>query len=434
MPDLVADLLTFIDRSPTPYHVAEEAARRLRAGGFRELGEEELWDLSPGDRCFVIRNHGSLLALEVGALPPSEGGFRILGAHTDSPNLRLKPKPDQRSGGYRKLMVEPYGGVLFHTWLDRDLSLAGRVTLRGERGPRTLLLDFERPLLCIPSLAIHLNRAVNKEGLKLNPQQHLLPVMGLEMGPDLAEFLTTELRAKADVDVRPGDVLAYDLMTYDAQPASVIGARGEFIAAPRLDNLGSCHAGLHALLDPARRGAAPFTRVLVLYDHEEVGSQSAQGAGGTLLRDALERAVAGFKGGEPQGLSRALARSFMISADMAHAVHPNYVERHGPEQEPIIGRGPVIKVNANQHYASDAGTAGFFAALCERVGVQPQHFAIRSDLTCGSTIGPICAARVGVRTVDVGNPMLSMHSCRELAGTADVEPMIQVLRAYFSAD
>jgi aspartyl aminopeptidase len=327
------------------------------------------------------------------------------------------------------------GALLLHTWLDRDLSLAGRVSFATPGGLRTLLVDFERPLLRIPNLAIHLQREVNKEGLKLNAQQHLAPLMGLEDAPPLPELLTTELRASGLAEIEAADIRAYDLMAYDTQPASLAGSRGEFVHASRIDNLASCHAGVSALLAAASEPAPPFTRMIVLYDHEEVGSRSAQGAGGTFLSATLERVVSGFKsqrgGGDPQGLSRAIAHSTLISADMAHAVHPNYSDRHEPGHRPVIGKGPVIKVNAGQAYASDAATAGLFSTLCHRVGVEPQHFVTRSDLACGSTIGPISAARVGLRTVDVGNPMLSMHSCREMAGTADVEPMIEALTAFF---
>jgi len=330
--------------------------------------------------------------------------------------------------------MEPYGGVLLHTWLDRDLSLAGRVTVQTRAGVETLLLDFGRPLLRIPNLAIHLHREITQEGLKLNPQQHLAPLLGLEGTPDLRDLVAIELRAQGISEFPAEKVLAFDLMAYDTQPSGVSGARGEFIHAPRLDNLASCHAGLTALLASGDDRLQRFTRVVVLYDHEEVGSRSAQGAGGTLLADALERVVTGFKGGEPQGLPRALASSMLISADMAHAVHPNYADKHESGHKPVIGKGPVIKVNANQAYATDAASSGFFAALCAESDVEPQYFVSRSDLACGSTIGPITAARVGVRTVDVGNPMLSMHSCREMAGTADVAPMIGVLTAFLSSD
>jgi aspartyl aminopeptidase len=432
MPDPAADLLAFIDRSPTPYHAVAETRRRLEAGGFRECLETDAWELVPGDRRYVVRGEGSLVAFEVGALAPAEAGFRIVGAHTDSPNLRVRPHPDRAAHGYRLLGVEPYGGVLLHTWLDRDLSLAGRVSVRDGDRLRTLLLDFERPLLRIPSLAIHLAREIKTEGLKLNPQQHLIPVVGLEDAPPLAELVSSELRARKLADVSPEDVLAFDLMTYDTQPAALGGARGELVFAPRLDNLASCHAGASALLGSAFRAPA-HTRVLVLYDHEEVGSRSAQGAAGPLLAQVLERVVAGVKEGGPQALARSLARSILVSVDMAHAVHPNYADQHDPEHRPLLGGGPVLKRNAGQSYASDAATSGLFASLCAHAGARLQHFVSRSDLTCGSTIGPISAARVGVPAVDVGSPMLSMHSCRETAATADVEPMIAVLRLFYDA-
>jgi len=431
MPDAVADLLAFIDRSPTPYHAVEEARHRLQGAGFRALAETDVWDLSPGDRRCVVRGDGSLIAFEVGTASPTEAGFRVLGAHTDSPNLRLKPLADLAAEGYRQLAVEPYGGVLLHTWLDRDLSLAGRVSLRdGDAGVRTALVDFQRPLLRVPSLAIHLYRELREEGLKLNAQQHAVPVLGLEDAPPLPELLAAELRARNHGEVTPEDVLAFDLMTYDVQPACVAGARGEFVHAARLDNLASCHAALLALLEAATGETPDFTRVVVLYDHEEVGSRSAVGAAGPLLADCLERVVAGYKGGSPQGLPRATARSALVSADMAHAVHPNYADRHERGHRPVIGRGPVIKHNANQSYATDAHTAALFRSACASADVEPQHFVTRSDLACGSTIGPISAARVGIPTVDVGNPMLSMHSCREMSGAADVAPMIRVLRAF----
>lgn len=431
MRDAVADLLAFIDRAPTPYHAVAEVARRLRTAGFRSLEESEIWDLSPGDRHLVVRGDGSLLAFEVGTSLPSDAGFRVIGAHTDSPNLRLKPLADRSADGYRQLAVEPYGGLLLHTWLDRDLSLAGRVSLRdGEGGVRSALLDFRRPLLRVPSLAIHLYPELREQGLKLDAQKHAVPVMGLEAAPGLPALLADELRATNHGGVAPDDVLAFDLMAYDLQPASVAGVRGEFVQAPRLDNLASCHAALCALLAAAEGDTPAFTRAIVLYDHEEVGSRSAVGAAGPLLAESLERIVAGYKGGAAQGLPRAIARSALVSADMAHAVHPNYADRHESGHRPLIGAGPVLKHNVNQSYATNAHTAALFLAACAAADVAPQHFVMRSDLACGSTIGPITAARVGIPTVDVGNPMLSMHSCREMAGSADVDPMIRVLTGF----
>ncbi len=425
--DLVADLLSFIDRSPSPYHAVAEARRRLARAGFRELCEADAWELSPGDARVVVRGDGSLLAFQVGSETPAAAGFRAIGAHSDSPNLRLKPQADVRSHGYHQLGVEIYGGALLHTWLDRDLSLAGRVLLATASGPRSELVDFGRAILRIPSLAIHLQRELRSEGLKLNEQNHLVPVAGLEGLPDCRELIASELRASGRGGARAEDVLAFDLMAADLQPAAVGGARGEFLFAPRLDNLASCHAAITAL---ARAAAGPlprFTRVVVLFDHEEVGSRSAEGAAGTLLEAGLERIASGVKGGEPQGFARAVSRSLLISADMAHALHPNYADKHEPGHRPLIGRGPVIKRNAGGAYATDATTAGRFQAFCAECGVVPQHYVVRSDLPCGSTIGPLSAARVGIPSVDVGNPMLAMHSCREMAGTADVEPMIRVL-------
>ena len=427
MPDLVADLIAFIDASPTPYHAVAEAVGRLSERGFRPVAESDVWKLAPGERFYVARNEGSLIAVECGSEPPAQAGFRIIGAHTDSPNLRLKPRADVDAHGYRQLAVEPYGGLLLHTWLDRDLSIAGRVTLRGSDGVRTVLVDFGRPLVRIPALAIHLYRELREQGLKLNDQTHAAPIAGTGELDGFPKLLA------AEIGVAPEDVLAYDLMLYDTQPSAVAGVRGEFVLAPRLDNLASCHAALCALAD-AGAESAPFTRVVVLYDHEEVGSRSAAGAAGSFLHEVLDRSVAGYKGGEPQGLPRAAARSMLISADMAHAVHPNYADRHEPGHRPLIGKGPVIKTHASQAYASDAATAGHFTELCRASGIEPQHFVSRSDLPCGSTIGPISAARVGIRTVDVGNPMLSMHSCREMAGSADVEPMIRVLTRFLSRE
>jgi len=429
MTDRVADLLQYIDRCPTPYHAVAESVRRLEEAGFREAPETEVWSLAPGDRRYTVRA-GSLVALQAGEVSPAEGGFRIIGAHTDSPNLRVKPLPDVAAHGYRQVAVETYGGVLLHTWLDRDLSLAGRVSFTAGGRLHSELIDFGRPLLRVPNLAIHLQRELAKDGLSLNAQKHLVPVVGLEEGPSLPELICTELKARGVGGVEAANLRGFDLMAYDTQTPCVSGARGEFIHAPRLDNLASCHAGLCALLEAGTAPLPAFTRVVVLYDHEEVGSRSAQGAAGTLLHDALSRAVEALKSGEPQGLARAVARSFLVSADMAHAVHPNYADKHEPGHHPVLGGGPVIKVNANQSYASDAETAALFGSLCDEIGVRPQHFVSRSDMGCGSTIGPISAARVGIRTVDVGNPMLSMHSCREMAGVSDVQPMIDVLTAF----
>lgn len=432
MADRVDDLLSFIDASPTPYHAVATAIERLERAGFEPLEEGDEWSLSPGARHYVVRAAGSIACFEIGQRPASEAGFRIVGAHTDSPNLRIKPIADVRTEGYHQLAVEPYGGVLLHTWLDRDLSIAGRITLRGSKGTTTRLIDFGRPLLRVPNLAIHLYREIREEGLQLNPQRHMVPLLGLSATTSFGELLCAELARTGTREVKPEDILAYDLMAYDTQPSTRSGAQNEFIHAPRLDNLASSHAGLSALMDAGASSSGESTRVVVLYDHEEVGSRSSQGASGTFLRDTLARIVAATDGSASQSMARAISRSWLISADMAHAVHPNYADRHEPGHRPRVGAGPVIKTNHNQSYATDAESAGFFSGLCAQVGVVPQQFVSRSDLGCGSTIGPISAARIGVRTVDVGNPMLSMHSCREMAGAHDVVPMIDVLGAFFA--
>lgn len=438
MAELAHDLLSFLDASPTPYHAVAESAERLESAGYRQLREQDAWDLAPGDRVYVVRGGGSLVAFEIGTEYVAESGFRLIGAHSDSPGLRVKPRPDVKAHGYRQLAVEPYGGALLHTWLDRDLGLAGRVSIAATGQPRTVLIDLRRPVARIPSLAIHLYRELRTDGLKLNEQTHLAPVIGLESAGELAALLSEELAAQAidtgEDAVAPQDILAFDLMFYDLQGASLGGAGNEFVLSGRLDNLGSSHAALSALLAAGDAGEAEFTRVIALYDHEEIGSRSAHGAQGTFLFDVLDRIAMVAGAGEPDSRIRALARSWLVSADMAHAVHPNYADRHEPGHMPVIGRGPVIKVNAGQSYASESESAALFASICRRCQVPYQHFVARSDLGCGSTIGPITAARLGVRTVDVGSPMLSMHSCREMAGAADVEPMVRVLTAYLTGE
>jgi len=415
----VDDLLAYIDASPTPFHAVAETVRRLQARGYRALDEQDGWDAAPGDKVYIERGGGSVAAFHMGSAPPPDAGFRLVGAHTDSPNLRVKPNAELKRSGYSQLGVEPYGGVLLHTWLDRDLSLAGRVLLAGA-GER--LVDFRRALLRIPSLAIHLNRQVNKDGLKLDAQKHLAPVLALDglENADLRELVAAELG-----DVKPKEIVAWDLMTYDLQPATRSGASGEFIQAGRIDNLASCHAGLTALTSTDE--STERTRAIVLYDHEEVGSRSAQGAASDFLRACLQR----LSGGAAEDYHRAVAKSFLISADMAHAIHPNYADRHEPQHQPALGGGPVIKINVNQAYATDGESWASFERWARDAEVQTQRFVVRSDLACGSTIGPITAAELGIRTVDAGNPMLSMHSCREVAAAADVPKMIDVMKRFF---
>jgi aspartyl aminopeptidase len=404
--------------------------RRLEAAGFTRLSEREAWTLAPGDARYVVRADATIAAFRVGRAEPASAGFRLIGAHTDSPTFAVRPIGDVRRAGYRLLGVEPYGGLLAHTWLDRDLTLAGRVVVRSSSGgTETRLVHLPGAPLRIPNLAIHLYRELLEEGLRLDPQRHLVPVWSHRGGE--REMGLTELLAD-HLGVEAGDVRSHDLVTADTQPAARGGADGEWVLAPRLDNLASCHAGLHALVG-AGAGAADATQVLVANDHEEVGSRSAAGASGSFLADVLGRIVGATSGSTAEALPRALASSRLVSSDMAHAVHPNYSDRHEAGHLPRLGGGPVIKRNANQAYATNADGAAWFAARCDDAGVAHQHFVTRADLPCGSTIGPLTAARLGIATVDVGNPMLSMHSCREQAAGEDVAPMVAALRAHLEA-
>ena len=418
---LTRRMLDLIDASPTPFHAVAEVVRQLQAAGFRRLREGDSWNLEPGTRAFTTRNDASLVAFVVGKEPMAEAGLRIIGAHTDSPNLRLKPHAAYVKEGFRQLGVEVYGGALLHTWLDRDLSIAGRVFVDGERDAR--LVAFGRPLCRVPSLAIHLNREVNDKGLVVNPQDHLPAVVGLETDPADPQWFRKLVAAELGVD--PAAVLEGELMLHDVVPATTSGAAGEFVHAPRLDNLASCHAALEALLHAA--GAAPAATCLIaLWDHEEVGSASAEGAGSPLLATIVDRIRIALDG-SPEDLHRALSRSLCVSADMAHGLHPNHAERHEARHQPRLGGGPVLKVNSNQRYATNAATASAFLRAAKAVDVPVQRFVTRTDLPCGSTIGPITAARLGVPTVDVGNPMISMHSIREMASSRDQDAMVRVL-------
>jgi aspartyl aminopeptidase len=415
------DLRVFSDASPSPSHAVAEMVRRLRAQGFTPLAEADRWELTPGDARYVVRAGGSVVAFRVGTAAPSEAGLRIVGAHTDSPTFKVRPHHDVHQGGYRLVGVETYGGLLAHTWLDRELTVAGRVALRGGE---VRLVTLPGSPLRFPSLAIHLDRSV-REGLTLDTQRHLVPVWGSDLGtePGLLEALAAELGVAVD------DVTGHDLVLADTQPAARTGADGSWIAAPRLDNQTSCHSATLALLAAP---AAAHTQVVVANDHEEVGSGSSEGARGSFLEDVLDRVVAATGDADPQARARALARSRLVSADAAHAVHPTRSERHEPAHTPALGGGPVVKVNANQAYATDARSGGWFAERCAEVGVPVQHFVSRNDLPCGSTIGPLTATRLGISTVDVGAPLLGMHSCRELVSALDVPMMVRALTSCLS--
>lgn len=419
-------MLELIDAAPSPFHACREAADRLTAAGFAELREVDAWPTGPGS--FYVRRGGSLVAWSVAAHHRPETGFRIIGAHTDSPNLRVKPHADTGRVGYRQVAVEVYGGPLLNSWLDRDLGLSGRVVVRGPHGPEERLLVVDRPLLRIPQLAIHLDRDVSTKGLVLNPQQHLSPIWGLgDPSPGgFTRFVAAELDVAADA------IVGWDLMTHDLTPGCLLGADDELVSAPRLDNLCSSWAGVEAMTTALADGAElAQIPVLVLFDHEEIGSSSDRGADSTLLPALTERIVLGLGGGREE-LLRALAASACCSADNAHATHPNYADRHEPGHLIELNKGPVLKVNANVRYATDAMSAAAFVAACDQAGVPLQRYAHRSDLPCGSTIGPITATRLGISTVDVGAPQLAMHSARELCGSADPAHYMAAMAAFLA--
>lgn len=421
--DLIERLLDFLRRSPTPWHAVANMASRLEAAGFRRLDEREPWQLVPGERVYVTRNDSSIVALQ---LPEGElSALRMIGAHTDSPGLRLKPNAAQSSAGWLQLGVETYGGVLLAPWYDRDLGLAGRVHVRHPDGRlEGLLLNVERAVAIIPSLAIHLDRDVN-QGRAINAQTQMAPVF-LQGGDsaDLDRLLKEWIAEQHGLE--QVELLDFELGFHDMQPPARIGVAGELIASARLDNLLSCFAGLEALLAADGRQGA----LLVANDHEEVGSASACGAQGPFLGDVLRRVAEQRIGGGEEAFVRLIQASRMISCDNAHALHPNFTDRHDDAHGPALNGGPVIKVNANQRYATNSATAAMFRDLCREAGVPVQTFVTRADMGCGSTIGPITATELGVPTLDVGAPQWAMHSIRETAGARDVESLARVLTAF----
>lgn len=427
MPKSIDSLLQFLDASPTPHHAVANIAARLRAAGYAAVNESDAPAFEPPAKFYFTRNDSSLAAVNLNR-PPAAHGFRIVGAHTDSPCLKVKPNAVTVAHGYAQLGVEVYGGALLNPWFDRDLSLAGRVTLRTEAG-RILsrLIDFARPIAFIPNLAIHLNRDAN-DNRRINAQKELPAVLcrlpATNRAPDFAQLLTAQLRRqyrRLQVDA----VLAFELSLYDCQAAATVGIQNEFIAAARLDNLLSCHAGAEAFV----AAGGKHNTVLVLNDHEEVGSVSSAGADGPFLRAALRRCCE-----NEVALDRAISRSMLASVDNAHGVHPNYADKVDANHAPLLNAGPVIKVNANQRYATSAETAALFRHVCEAAGVPVQTFAARADMACGSTIGPITAAKLGIRTLDIGAAQLGMHSIRELAGAKDPPLLTAALKAFFDAD
>ena len=419
------ELIDFIDGSPSPWHAVASAETMLMARGYRRLDESERWKLEAGGRYYAVRG-ASMVAFVLGSLPLSESGFRIVGAHTDSPGLRLKPRAALAGDGMMRLAVEVYGGPILATFADRDLSLAGRVVLRSGSKQETRLVRFDQPLLRLPNLAIHMNRDVNEQGLKFNKQTELPLAFGMLGEGEDAEARLKRLLAD-EAGVAASDLLSFDLAVYDVQKGCLWGANEEFIADSQLDNLASTHAALRALIATEKPAS---TCVAAFFDHEEVGSESATGAGGSFIADILVRI--GFHANlDEEDRRRSMAGSFFISADMAHAYNPNFPSAYEPGHKVMLNNGPVIKTNVNQRYASDAETAARFMRYCEIAGVPCQQYAHRGDLGCGSTVGPMVAAQLGIPSVDVGSPMWAMHSARESAGAHDHASMIAALTAAF---
>ena len=412
-----SDLMVFLDASPTPFHAVRCMSELLAKSGFTELNESDNWTLKTGDKHFLSRNGSSIIAFTVGSTPLTTAGLRMTGAHTDSPCLMVKPQPEIAVKGYLQLGVEVYGGALLNPWFDRDLSIAGRLVYRNKRQQlKQTLVDFRRPVAIIPSLAIHLDRKANSDRT-VNAQTDLPPLL---MMTDKAESFRELL---ADEFLLDGEeVLDYEMCLYDTQGAAMLGINNELLASARLDNLLSCFATTQALI----QADATNTCLMVCNDHEEVGSVSAVGADGPFLEAVVARLT------ESDERNAVIDKSLMISCDNAHAVHPNYPSTHDSLHSPRLNGGPVIKVNVKQRYATTSLTASLFRQLCADVDVPVQSFVSRSDTACGSTVGPITAARLGVATLDVGIPQLAMHSCREVTGSLDAARLTDVLTAFFN--
>ncbi len=412
--DFNTELLNFLQASPTAFHATQTMAAQLLQAGFTRLREIDSWQLVPGQRYFLTRNDSSLIAFIYGKTPLLDSGVRMLGAHTDSPCLKVKPRAELNRRGYYQLGVEVYGGALLAPWFDRDLSMAGRVSYRDlDDHILSALVDFKQPVAIVPSLAIHLDREVNN-ARSINPQKDIVPLL-LQLpaeeaaAPDFRQILSAQLQ-KEHPTVKVGQLLDYEISLYDTQAPALLGLHHDFIASARLDNLLSCFIGLKSLLEANDE----VSSLLICTDHEEVGSASCCGAKGPMLQQFLERLMP-----DVDTRVRVIEKSLMVSADNAHGLHPNFMDKHDENHGPLLNRGPVIKVNANQRYATTSETSAFFRLLADKAEVPVQTFVARTDMGCGSTIGPVVASEVGVKTIDVGVPTFGMHSIREVAGARD---------------
>jgi aspartyl aminopeptidase len=426
----VQHLLDFIDASPSPWHVIKSVEAQLASFNFKKLDETLSWSLESGGRYYVVRDESSVIIFVLGQKPLVETGFKMIGAHTDSPGLRIKPNAATGVDGLLRLAVEIYGGPILATFTDRDLSLAGRVSYKDKNNNIvSALINFDRPLLRLPNLAIHMNRMVNEEGLTLHKQNELPLILSALAQECLPQTYFSELLQEQSA-CETERILSWDLAVYDTQKGAFWGAENEFYANSQLDNLASCHAALQGLLDDTVL-ENEATLVCAFFDHEEIGSESNKGADGSFLGDVLKR-ISLVTENNKEDFTRALAKSFMVSADMAHAYQPNFPLAYDPDHKVFVNKGPVIKVNANQRYSTESVSQAMFVDWCEQAGVPYQKYSHRSDLACGSTIGPITSARLGIRSVDVGNPVWAMHSIRESAGVLDHGYMIKVMKKFLT--
>lgn len=424
---LINDLMKFLDRSSVNFLAAEELCNRLDQAGFSRLDPAEKWNLEKGGKYYITQNQTAVMAFALSTEGP-DAGYKIISAHSDSPGFRIKPKAQMNGeGGIIRLNTEVYGGPILYTWFDRPLSIAGRVILRSDDllHPRCVNIRIARPLLTIPHLAIHFNRAVN-EGNKLSKQKDMLPVIGIINDELQRDNILLKLIAK-ELSVEIDEIMDFDLSLYDTTPACLLGLNNEFLTSGRIDDLSMCHAALTALLDSTD---TRMTRVMAIFDNEETGSGTKQGAASPLLADLISR-ITLCLGGNEEDRQRAIARSFMVSADNAHGLHPNYVEKQDPTNHPLLGGGPVIKINANCKYMTDADSAAVFAGICEKAGVPVQYFVNHSDVAGGSTLGNILTSQISLRGVDMGAAIWAMHSVRETASAADHGYIVQAFTAFF---
>ena len=410
------NLINFIDRSPSQFHATKNVEEILIKEGFKKLNFQDKWELEKEGKYYTIKNNSAIIGFVIGKGEIEENGFKLIGAHTDSPGFRIKPNPEMTvEGKYLKLNTEVYGGPILNTWFDRPLSMAGRVSVKTENPlkPKELLVDMEKPIMIIPNLAIHMNKGVN-DGLKINPQTETLPLLAtINDKFEKDNFLLKLIAENLDINIE--DILDFELYLYEVEKGSLVGLNEEFISIGKLDDLAMVHAGLYGLIDSSVGNA---TNVLVCFDNEEVGSSTKQGAASPMLRTILER-IGIAMGKDREDYYRALSNSFLISADQAHGLHPNYTDKQDPTSRPVVNGGPAIKIAANQSYTTDSSSSAVFQGICKSINVPVQKFANRSDARGGSTIGPISSTQLDIQSVDIGNPILAMHSVRELGGVLD---------------